>query len=461
MSNQLVWFRNDLRIHDHEPLTAATQLATQSGSQCHALYIYAEDQLRQHGAGNNKLAAIQQALDELNSSLAQIGIRLHLIEIRSWQDCAVTISTYCEQHRISGIHCHYEPGYDEFKRDQSVALTLPESVKFQRYNDLFFCHPKQKLNKQGDYYRVFTAYKKSTLAALQNQLTPPLTAPLFKQAVQPAPLNVAGRYSWQNPLELAVTESEAHIHLASFVENEKRYGEQRDIPSIDGTSKLSVALSLGSISANQIAWAVQQSGQRLSESTYFSEILWREFYKYLLYFRPELCLGKPFNTKWDQFPWQYDHNQLKRWQDGKTGIPIVDAAMRQLNSTGWMHNRLRMVSAMYLVKIMQMDWRLGESYFASQLADFDFAANNGGWQWVASTGVDAVPYFRIFNPHQQAKRFDPQGAFVRNYVPEIASLGGKDIFTPDTTDRHRFNYPAPVVDYAVARSDTLQKFKSL
>jgi deoxyribodipyrimidine photo-lyase len=202
-------------------------------------------------------------------------------------------------------------------------------------------------------------------------------------------------------------------------------------------------------------------GRSVHQSTYFSEIIWRDYYKYLLIHRPELSYGQPFNKKWDKFPWVDHKSKINAWKNGETGVPIVDAGMRQLNTNGWMHNRLRMITAMYLTKILQVNWRLGELYFAEQLADFDFAANNGGWQWVASTGVDATPYFRIFNPYLQSKKFDPHARFIRKYVPELAKLEAPKTHEPSAQHHIESGYAQPNVDYKQAREDTLFKFKSI
>ncbi len=461
MSNQLVWFRNDLRIADHQALSQAIDIAKSTDSECFALYLWSENQLLSQGAGINRFRAIEQALNSLKDSLANIGIRLNIITVSSWQDSADALLKFVQHHQITDIHCHFEPGYDEYNRDKNAKIALGSQCNFIRYNDLFLIHPAQNLNKQKDFYRVFSAYKKSTLVKLQSELTAPRPAPTFKHPINVEPVNLNLISQWENPLNLPTTEKNAHDRLEIFLENECNYADQRDIPSVDGTSKLSVALSLGILTSRQIAWALLDTHKSLSESTYFSEIIWREFYKYLTYFRNDLCIGKPFNEKWDKFPWRSDMNLLECWQKGQTGVPIVDAAMHQLNQTGWMHNRLRMVTAMYLTKIMQLDWRVGEKYFASQLADFDFCANNGGWQWVASTGVDAVPYFRIFNPHQQSKRFDPDGKFIRKYLPELGLISSKEIHDPDMTKYSQTEYPSAILDYKAARTDTLNLFKSL
>ena len=455
--NQLVWFRNDLRIHDNDALETAFATAKETNSKCIALFIHSPDQLASHGSGEIKLSVIRRALGELKSELESANISMVELTLPSWADCGTAIKKLCEESAITDVHCHYEPGLNEYNRDKGVADALGGVAKFHRHNDLYLIHPKTVLNNQGEPFKVFSAYKK----AVYRQLLPTHLAPSPSSLKPRKRTKHESDSSWQNPLALPVTESEALAALDAFSQKERAYSEQRDIPSVNGTSQLSTALSIGSISVRTIASAIEHSGTNLLESKYFDELIWREFYKYILYYRPDLCRGAAFNERWDHFSWLNDPDTLKAWKQGRTGVPIVDAAMRQLNETGWMHNRLRMITAMYLVKILQQDWRLGEAYFANKLADFDFAANNGGWQWVASTGVDAVPYFRIFNPYQQSKKFDPQGDFIRNFVPEIAAIDSKHIHQPPEDVALELGYCKPLVDYASMRSDTLTKFKQL
>jgi deoxyribodipyrimidine photo-lyase len=223
-------------------------------------------------------------------------------------------------------------------------------------------------------------------------------------------------------------------------------------------------LAAGTLSANQCLQAAQQnndgklSGGVSGIDTWISEIIWRDFYNHILAEHPRLAMGRAFKAETDQLPWNHSQEQLQRWQQGETGFPFVDAGMRQLNRTGWMHNRLRMVTAQFLAKHLFLDWRLGEAYFMSQLVDGDFAANNGGWQWSASTGTDAVPYFRIFNPVRQAERFDPEGEFVRQMIPELSDTSAKQALEP-----WKFggvgNYPEPMIDLREARDRTLAIWK--
>lgn len=459
--NQLVWYRSDLRIRDHSALSTAVEHARQRNTLVHAVYFWSEPQLRSHGTGAAKLAAIITALQGLSEDLHALNIAFHIVTVPTWSAVADALDNLIQRLNISDLHFHIEPGLNEQRRDQQVLAMAQKTVSCHPYHDLFLVPPATHCNRQGNPYKVFTAYKKSALSQISTWLKPPLPHPAPLNQPKPDKPQFPEHAKWRNPLQLPLTEDEAHQQLDSFLARMSRYADTRDFPATDGTSRLSAALANGTLTSRQIAWAIYNSGSSLHDHTYFSEILWREFFKYVIFHRPDLCLGKPFKQRNDNFPWQHDPALLKAWQLGLTGVPIVDAAMRQLYHTGWMHNRLRMICAMYLSKILQLDWRLGETWFADKLADFDFCANNGGWQWSASTGVDAVPYFRIFNPYQQSQKFDPDGDFIRQYIPELAHLSGKQLHTPPTRELTRLAYPDPVIDYARARADTITKFKQL
>ena len=246
------------------------------------------------------------------------------------------------------------------------------------------------------------------------------------------------------------------------------YHQQRDFPSIAGTSSISPWLVAGTLSIRQcFHQALQRNNGELDTgnqgiTTWLSELIWREFYKHILVGFPRVSKNRAFKPETEQLPWQDDKSLLTAWQTGQTGFPIVDAAMRQLTNTGWMHNRLRMVTAMFLSKNLMLDWRLGEQFFMEHLIDGDLAANNGGWQWSASTGTDAAPYFRMFNPTSQSQKFDAEGTFIRQWLPELAHLDNKAIHGPyEYGEQSGLNYPHPVIDHRYSRQRVLQAFKSL
>jgi len=264
-----------------------------------------------------------------------------------------------------------------------------------------------------------------------------------------------------------VAELEVLNRMRSFCQQRVQdYATARDFPAIDGTSSLSAYLAIGVLSAQQCVARLQhEAGQQLEQeksgaSVWLSELIWRDFYKHILVAFPRLIKHQAFQTETDQINWPNDNRLFAAWCRGETGYPIVDAAMRQLNETGWMHNRLRMITASFLVKDLHIDWRWGERYFMSKLIDGDFAANNGGWQWAASTDTNTAPYFRIFNPVTQSERFDPSGDFIRRYLPMLANKTNKEIHWPHKPVTAK-GYFRPVVEHNEARKLTLVLFSAV
>jgi len=263
-------------------------------------------------------------------------------------------------------------------------------------------------------------------------------------------------------------EREALRRLDRFVEERiERYDVDRDHPAIEATSTLSPYLACGVISPRQCLAAVADVHEGSIDTTgagaktWISELVWREFYRHVLFGFPRVCRGRPFKPETEALNWCDDSDAFRAWCEGRTGVPIVDAAMRQLARTGWMHNRLRMIVAMYLTKDLFVDWREGERFFMHQLVDGDFANNNGGWQWSASTGTDAAPYFRVFNPTSQSRRYDSHGEFIRTWCPELQHLDDRSIHEPASLSAERrggLDYPAPLVDHAEARRRTLAEW---
>jgi deoxyribodipyrimidine photo-lyase len=261
-----------------------------------------------------------------------------------------------------------------------------------------------------------------------------------------------------------VAEKKILENLQTFCsERSPDYKAQRDFPALQGTSQISAPLAIGLISVRQcLARLFMEQGDDIWQTDtgagcWLNELIWREFYYHLYYQMPHPVKGLSFKPLYDQLRWRNDRTEFEAWCAGKTGYPIVDAAMRQLNQTGWMHNRLRMIVASFLVKDLQIDWRWGERYFMQNLIDGDFASNNGGWQWASSSGCDAAPYFRIFNPSTQGERFDKSGEFIKHFVPELAGLEKKALHQPHNVE----GYPAPIVDHKQAREITLSMYKAI
>ncbi|MDU1083696.1 MAG: deoxyribodipyrimidine photo-lyase, partial [Leclercia adecarboxylata] len=319
-------------------------------------------------------------------------------------------------------------------------------------------------------YKVFTPFKNAWLRRLKEGLPDCAAAPAVRDGGKVNAVALDFDYPQQafDADLFPASEKEAIARLRTFCQQGAgEYETQRDFPAIEGTSRLSACLALGVLSPRQCLHRLLAEQPQALEggpgAVWLNELIWREFYRHLMTYHPDLCKYRPFIRWTDNVKWQSEDAQLEAWQYGQTGYPIVDAAMRQLNETGWMHNRLRMITASFLVKDLLIDWRAGERYFISQLIDGDLAANNGGWQWAASTGTDAAPYFRIFNPTTQGQKFDNDGVFIRRWLPELATVPDKAIHDPWTwADKQgiALDYPRPVVDHKQARIATLAAYEA-
>lgn len=464
----LVWFRHDLRLRDNPALFKAAEL----GKGVVATYVHCEAYVRMHTIAPARLDFVRRHLHILVGDLAERNIPLRVIHVKKPTDIAPALAALAQQVNASHVFFNAEYPLNEINRDLSVnQLLRNQGILVKRCHDRCIVPPGMIRNGQGDPYKVFTAFKKKWLQTVMPLSMSPLALP----AVQPpqdisssTPEQIDQLFVAHEQRDLSglwpAGEREAYTRLDKFIdESITRYQDLRDFPAQAGTSSLSPYLSVGAISPRQAITSVlaftrgEWEGGNAGVNCWISELVWREFYQHLVVDFPQVCKHKAMQPHTDAFPWSKNKNLFNAWCEGKTGIPIVDAAMRQLHATGWMHNRLRMVVAMFLTKNCQIDWRLGEDYFMSQLIDGDFAANNGGWQWSASTGTDAAPYFRIFNPISQSERFDPNGDFIRKWIPELAHLPNKQIHNPPASA----NYPAMIVDLSASRKSTIALFAQL
>lgn len=470
LANQLVWFRNDLRVADHPALTAACEAATSLGGVVHGVFVCVPGQWQAHDWGANKRDFVFRSVQALASKLGEVNIVLHILKAEHFDDCADALVALAQAVDAGKIWWHREVGWDERQRDLAVRKCCSRSgIATEVLDDRFLVPPETLLTGSGTPFKVFTPYKRRWLEYLK--ATGPGPLPVVKPPagkVQPARLN-PGDFGLTELLPAMASrwpagESEAHARLAAFVAKPlMHYGEQRDFPAHPGTSTLSPYLAAGVISARQCAhaWLLASEGDwhHPGSEVWLSELAWRDFYQYIMWHFPRVSRNQPFVEKTRHLAWRKADADFLAWCQGRTGIPLVDAAMRQLHATGWMHNRLRMVVAMFLTKNLLVDWRRGEAYFMQQLVDGDFPANNGGWQWSASTGTDAAPYFRVFNPVSQSQRFDPQGQFIRHWLPELAHLDNKQIHLPKPALRG--DYPAPIVDLKQSRQQAIDAFAAL
>ncbi|MEZ5508962.1 MAG: deoxyribodipyrimidine photo-lyase [Gammaproteobacteria bacterium] len=453
-----VWFRNDLRVFDNPAL----QEACRGREPVVAIYLYTPQQFAAHDMGANKQRFIIETVMALSQDLQKLNIPLLALRCKRFDDSLKTLEQVCREHGITAVHCNEEYELNEQRRDAEAFRRLQRhNVIFTRHQDQVLLAPGSVLTGQGQPFRVFTPFKRSWIKQAQHLTLQPLPAPRKRAAMPMAPTDITTIDGWAAPQSAnqlwPAGSKEAYQRLDRFVASRiEHYDEQRDFPVVDGTSQLSAYLAVGALSARACFHAALTANRHEWDSgnkgiqTWVSELIWREFYKHLIHHFPDVCKGQPFQAYTAAIPWQRNMKLFDAWASGNTGYPIVDAAMRQLLATGWMHNRLRMVTAMFLTKHLFIDWRLGEAFFMQHLIDGDFAANNGGWQWSASTGADAAPYFRVFNPTRQSERFDANGDFIRHWVPELATLHKSQIHDPNPLDRQLCHYPAPIVDHRTA-----------
>lgn len=466
----LVWFRRDLRTLDHTALKAALD----SGQPVVACFIATPEQWREHHMAPMQADLIARRLEYLNDELESLNVPFLYKEVPSFSDCTEVISEWAKTLEATSVMAKIQYEVNERELDAQVSEALAShDIDFELFHDKCVHPPATVLNKQGEYFKVFTPFKRAWLTQFQMpavtkpQEQAPLSSKLLEQL---EPIRFSSDFTFSYPRESSedwfASTNDVLKQLREFArERSDAYKEDRDFPAIDGTSQLSPYLAIGALSPRQCIARLyaenQQNDLTEGKATWLSEIIWREFYQHLLVFEPKLVKGKGFIDWEDKIQWSYDEQAFERWKTGATGYPIVDAAMRQLNQTGWMHNRLRMVVASFLTKDLHIDWRWGEAYFMSKLVDGDFAANNGGWQWSASTGCDGQPYFRIFNPISQGEKFDSDGQFVRHWVPEIKSVPNKYIHKPWTWEGFSLlEYHKPMVDHKTEREITLRLFKS-
>lgn len=470
----LVWFRSDLRVDDNAALTAAAR-STRGGVV--GLYVVSPGDWRRHDTAAVRVEFVLRTLRTLSADLAALNIPLLIENADNAASVPALVRDVAKRHNCDAVHCNIEYELNESRRDERASDLLREiGAAFVAHHDQCVIEPGAVRTKQGGPYTVFTPFKKAwieTLGARGGVRVLPVSKKqrAMVDAPTPIPDRVEG-FTSDVPAHLwPAGEHEARRRLRAFINDRiGDYKADRDFPAIDGTSTLSPYLAVGAVSARQCLRAALEANNgriesgRAGAACWISELVWREFYRHILVAFPRVCMRRAFKPETDLLPWRHDESDFTRWRDGRTGVPIVDAAMRQLRATGWMHNRLRMVAAMCLTKDLFIDWRWGERWFMRNLIDGDLASNNGGWQWSASTGTDAAPYFRIFNPVSQSRRYDPEGEFIRAYCPELRALDYDAIHDPSTLPgllRARLDYPEPMVDRAAARVRVLGAFKAL
>jgi len=460
--NVIVWFRRDLRLFDH----AALYHALTASLHVTVVFIFDTEILAQLPRQDRRVAFIWHSLLQLRAELVTHGSDL----VVRYGKAIDEIPRLAQERKVTAVYTNHDYEPAAIARDADVARQLAGlGIAFHSFKDQVIFEKDEILTQAGGMYSVFTPYKRNWLAKVSD-------THLQSYPVQPYLLHLAKFTGPGLPSlsELGFDESDVdafkpgmdggEVVFEDFCKRITHYHQTRDFPAVKGPSYLSVHLRFGTVSIRELARTAWRIGGDGAE-TWLSELIWREFYQQILWHRPDV-VEHAFKPEYDALPFPNNPDYYAAWCEGRTGYPIVDAAMRQLNQTGYMHNRLRMIAASFLVKDLLVDWRWGERYFAETLIDYDLASNNGGWQWAASTGCDAQPYFRIFNPVTQSRRFDKEGKFIRRYCPELAQLDNKVIHAPWLLGAAKAasckigkDYPLPIVEHATMRLAALALFK--
>lgn len=473
----IAWYRNDLRIADHAPLAAAAR----HDAPVIAVFVLDENPANRWPAGGASRWWLHHSLASLADALERIGGRL---VIRRGDTVAV-LREIANSHRAGALY--FERRYEPFEREleERVHDALADRLEVRRFGGRLLNEPERISNASGEPYRVFTPFSKACLRLPEPAAPGPAPRRLAPPTVDIKSLDLAdlgllpARPDWAGGLRETWSPGAAGAHeaLETFLDEALcDYHQRRDQPGLRGTSRLSGHLAFGEISPRQVWHAVRERQAADSAATrggdaLLREILWREFCHHLLFHWPTFP-ERPFNDAFAHFPWRDDEEAFARWTRGETGYPLVDAGMRELWRTGWMHNRVRMAAASFLVKHLLVDWRRGQRWFWDTLVDADLANNACNWQWVAGCGADAAPYFRIFNPVLQGRKFDPNGDYTRRWVPELAALPDRHLHAPFDAPADVLaaagvspgrDYPHPVVEHGFARRralDALSRTKS-
>ncbi|HEY8876361.1 MAG TPA: deoxyribodipyrimidine photo-lyase [Roseateles sp.] len=461
----LVWYRRDLRADDQ----AALYHALRAAKQVFCAFILDRDILDALPRADRRVEFILGALQVLDEDLRQRGGAL----IVRHGFAADEIPRLAAELGVQAVFANHDDEPQALKRDALVAEMLKSfNAELRTFKDHVIFERREVMTATGGPYGVFTPYKNAWLKKVDAFYLG--SYPVDRHAQALAKSRLAQGVPALKDIGFQPTDLPAHVGQGSrgaeallddFLDRIADYDRKRDFPAMKGPSYLSVHLRFGTVSIRRLARAAYQlmQGGDHGAEIWLSELIWRDFYHQVMHHHPH-AMTSAFRPEYDTIRWETGEHAdrlFAAWCEGRTGFPLVDAAMHQINQTGYMHNRLRMVVASFLTKDLGIDWRRGEAYFAEKLLDFDLAANNGGWQWASSSGCDAQPYFRIFNPTSQSEKFDAEGRFIRRYCPELADLSNKDIHAPwerAPLEMQGRDYPQPIVDHAIARERTLARY---
>jgi deoxyribodipyrimidine photo-lyase len=479
LNTSLVWFRRDLRSFDH----AALHHALQRSARVYCAFIFDKAILDSLPRADRRVEFIHACIAELSAELQQLGGHLIVRHALAEQE----IPRLAAELGVDAVFANHDYEPAAIVRDAAVASALAADARpFFTFKDQVIFEKSEVLSQSGTPFSVYTPYRNAWLKRMLAQPDCVAAYPVETLAAKLAPATGSANAAAPPSLEQLGFERTNLSSLAipagmsggarlfdDFLPRLANYGSARDYPACKGPSYLSLHLRFGTVSIRHLVRTVAELSARgqggEGAAVWLSELIWREFYMMILFQHPHVA-GAAFKPAYDAIEWETGPHAdalFAAWCEGRTGYPLVDAAMAQLNRTGYMHNRLRMVTACFLIKDLGIDWRRGEAYFARQLNDFDLAANNGGWQWAASSGCDAQPYFRIFNPVTQSEKFDSAGRFIRRYLPQLDGLDDREIHAPWTVPRMLLeqkgvrlgdSYPAPLVMHDAARQRTLQRY---
>ena len=449
----LVWLRNDLRMDDNPALKHACL----NSDEVHCLYLYQPNQMKLHNVANCKIEFIFENLKDLESSLNKLNIPLTVLSSRLFDDSPSDIINIVNERSINKVYWNNQFGIDEQKRDLTVKEILDKNkVAYESFDDQVVYSPGTIKTMENKPYSVFTPFKRRWVENFNIDFLDIefKYTPKKKSNIKSNVNNISFKKNHSVDMSIwPAGENQALSRLSNFLDFKAlRYASDRNDPILEGTSRISPYLASGVISPRRcILEALKKNEFKLDSGEkgivkWIDEIVWREFYKNIMFSFPKVSKGHPFQDYTKNIKWRFNEAELQAWKNGKTGFPIIDSSMRQLKNEGWMHNRLRMVVAMFFTKNMLHDWRLGEAFFMENLIDGDFSSNNGGWQWSSSTGTDAAPYFRIFNPITQSKNFDSDGSFIKKHIFELKDLDKKEIHDPSIKIREHCKYPYMILD---------------
>ena len=457
------WFRSDLRLADNTALAAACRQA----EALVPVFVLDDALLDRHREAHPRLRFLRECIEDLAAALAAAGSRLVVVR-GAPERCLPALARAC---RAALVTWNRDYGPYAKRRDRAVRAALErDGVRVRTCKDRVIFEGGEIRTVQGGAYTVYGPYRRAWWRHHRASPARPLPASPLPVCVPEAPVDAvpilreAGLSADATDLPRGGT-APARERLEAFLDGAaRRYHVDRDFPAVAGTSRLSPYLRFGAISVREcvragLALAAAEPQAEEGVRAWIDELVWRDFYHAILDVHPRV-LGGAFREAYDRLEWDDSPERLRAWQRGMTGYPIIDAGMRELAATGWVHNRVRMIVASFLVKDLHIDWREGERWFMRRLVDGDPAINNGGWQWAASTGTDAQPYFRIFNPTSQAERFDSNGAYVRRWVPELGGLLGKAIHRPWNAPLESRGYLTPIVDHARERVVALTRFRA-